>query len=127
MTLFILQHPDEVGKAIGTAPILRMGLKNCITFIGQNWGSHPEFCKFLSEHAQQCVLLWKLDKTDVVIHQRAHFRYCLLLDGSWRKAFRMWISSSKLQALLDVFEQLQQRFVAAIPEAAQQHYRKDPK
>lgn len=101
--LIILQHPSEVKNAIGTARILDLSLPHCQIIIGENFTEDNALNNILNDPSRQCYLLYpsnesipveSLNKMDV-IGQRTF----ILLDGTWRKAYKMFQLSNNLHQL----------------------------
>lgn len=112
--LIILQHPTEVKRAKGTAKILTLSLSNCHCFIGEDFSQHSPFNELLQQPGYDNLLLYpaenamelslqnipsakhksprqtKADKNSVRL---------ILLDGTWKKAFKMYQLSTNLHHL----------------------------
>lgn len=116
--LIILQHPSEVKNAIGTARILNLSLPQCQIIIGENFTDNDQLNEILNDPKQQCYLLYPNDDcitVDALVsnangivkgcHSGVHHsevkdkRTFILLDGTWRKAFKMYQSSTNLQSI----------------------------
>ncbi|KJY90716.1 DTW domain protein [Vibrio neptunius] len=102
--LVILQHPTETNRPMGTARILRLSLENSYLFEGENFTQHSELNKLLDEQGCQHFVLYPGEVS--VSHEevaKAFFRESkvriILLDGTWKKAYKMWQLSENLQAL----------------------------
>lgn len=100
--LIILQHPTEQKRPLGTARILSLSLANCRLLVGEDFREHDELNQLLAEpdvdhyvlypneHAQECtkISLTTARKTRVI-----------LLDGTWKKAYKMWQINTQLHDL----------------------------
>ena len=101
--VIILQHPSEQKQALATVPILQHCLKPLTVLVGEEFSheatvkaclSAPEACRvvFPSEGS----LVWKhssdVDSLDEI-------RYLIVLDGTWRKAKRIWHMNTWLHEL----------------------------
>lgn len=102
--LVILQHPTETNRPMGTARILRLSLENSYLFEGENFTQHSELNKLLTEEGYQHFVLYPGEVS--VSHEevaKAASREgkvrIILLDGTWKKAYKMWQLSENLQAL----------------------------
>ena len=102
--LVILQHPTETNRPMGTARILRLSLENSYLFEGENFTQHSELNKLLDEQGCQHFVLYPGEVS--VSHEevaKAASREgkvrIILLDGTWKKAYKMWQLSENLQAL----------------------------
>lgn len=101
--LVILQHPSEVKNAIGTARILNLSLENCDIIIGENFTDNTKLNQYLSDSNRDCYLLYpREDSVDINTHRisaKTKIQTYFLLDGTWKKAFKMYQLSENLQAL----------------------------
>ena len=110
----VLQHPSEVGKMKGTASLLALSLESCDVLVTDNVDQLVAFDSYQKDH--QLVLLYpseqaiELSATTITeltaINQgndttSESFKKLTLviLDGTWKKAYRMFMLSTKLQAL----------------------------
>lgn len=100
--LIILQHPTEAKRPLGTAKILSLSLVNCRTFIGENFTDHTELNTLLADEQYQHQVLF-LDGTSQAIssssNQTKQKQRVILLDGTWKKAYKMWQLSTNLHSL----------------------------
>ena len=100
--LIILQHPTEAKRPLGTAKILSLSLVNCRTFIGENFTDHTELNTLLADEKYQHQVLF-LDGTSQAIssssNQTKQKQRVILLDGTWKKAYKMWQLSTNLHSL----------------------------
>lgn len=102
--LIILQHPTEVKRAKGTANILKLSLANCDCFVGEDFSQHALLNERLQQNDYQNLLLYpSLEATELsqwVTHadQTKKVRL-ILLDGTWKKAFKIYQLSKNLHTL----------------------------
>ncbi|MEZ9058759.1 tRNA-uridine aminocarboxypropyltransferase [Vibrio pelagius] len=108
--LIILQHPSEEHRPMGTARILSLSLKNSVTFIGEDFSEHEELNLLLRDPNYQHAILYP-GESSVSVEQLSESSLngtakpklrIILLDGTWKKAFKMWQVSSNLQQLATV-------------------------
>lgn len=106
--LIILQHPGEVKNAIGTARILNLSLPQCQIIIGEDFTDNTQLNDILNDRTRQCFLLYPSEESIAVEYLAGNEssnrdtnikRTFILLDGTWRKAFKMYQSSINLQKL----------------------------
>lgn len=86
---------------MGTAKILSLSLVNCRTFIGENFTDHVELNALLDDEQYQHQVLF-LDGTSQAIsssNQTKQKQRVILLDGTWKKAYKMWQLSTNLHSL----------------------------
>ncbi|MEH6452332.1 MAG: tRNA-uridine aminocarboxypropyltransferase [Psychromonas sp.] len=95
--LHVLQDPSEEKKAIGTARILDLSLQRSKTTVGEyfdpaNFILDNSYLVFPSEQAIPASELAQRTQID----SNSQF---ILLDGSWKKAYKLLMSNPFLQAL----------------------------
>jgi len=101
--LIILQHPSEVKNAIGTARILNLSLSNCRIIVGEDFTDNTELNHYLNDNDRNCFLLYPSENsinvaelTIATSNQRSTY---IIIDGTWRKAFKMYQSSTNLHVI----------------------------
>ncbi|NVK39352.1 MAG: DTW domain-containing protein [Gammaproteobacteria bacterium] len=93
--LVILQHPSEQKQALATVPILKQCISPIDVWVGEDFSGHPKL-QALLEKPQTCRILfpseesdnWSLD--DPALAVQANIQYLIIIDGTWRKAKRIW-------------------------------------
>ncbi|NOI87652.1 DTW domain-containing protein [Vibrio sp. 99K-1] len=99
--LIILQHPSEEHRPMGTARILSLSLKNSVTIVGEDFSDNEQLNAMLADTQYQHVILYPSEHSapvESVTRPNKKLRV-ILLDGTWKKAFKMWQVSSNLHAL----------------------------
>jgi len=113
-TVLVLQHPSEVKQTKGTIALLSRSLSNCQVIVGEDFSQDDKVNTMLANH--QALLLYPsaestelsltnnafdgiYDKDEEKPHQP---KLLIILDGTWKKAYRMFMLSSNLQALTQV-------------------------
>ncbi len=107
--IVILQHRSEQSQALATAPILELSLAHCQVLVGENFTDNEALNALLNDPIYQCVLLYPSEQA-VEVSQLAYQHHgqnektlcVILLDGTWKKAYKMWQLSSNLHALPNV-------------------------
>lgn len=107
--LHILQDPSEEKKAIGTARILDLSLQRCKISIGETFDAglfdlDNSYLLFPDPAAIPVSELHAMQNT--TINQQSQF---ILLDGSWKKAYKLLMSNPFLQALPKVVINVDQK------------------
>lgn len=112
INVVILQHPNEVNHTKGTAYLLAKSLNQCQIIVGENFSDNTELHAVLTQY--QALLLYPSERAEVLssavsIVEHTHKaglaqkEPCLIiLDGTWKKAYRMLMLSKNLQALTQV-------------------------
>ncbi|WNC73925.1 tRNA-uridine aminocarboxypropyltransferase [Thalassotalea psychrophila] len=97
-----LQHPSEEKQAKGTAMLAHLSLQNSSIIIGENFNEDETLNNIINDDENNVLLLYpeasslvanKL--TDTMISKTV----ILILDGTWKKAYRMYQLSTNLHRL----------------------------
>ncbi|MGI9897495.1 tRNA-uridine aminocarboxypropyltransferase [Vibrio natriegens] len=103
--LIILQHSSEEHRPLGTARILKLSLDNCTCLIGEDFSQDESLNNLLAdgdyEHlilypSEQSVCLSEVEEEKRINNKKIRL---LLLDGTWKKAYKMWQLSTNLHDL----------------------------
>ena len=106
--LYILQHPYEVAHPKGTAALLVASLQQAEIRVGEDFSRDRWLNDLLADPSLRCYLLWpdeeaispaELREKMASISLGATDVAFILLDGTWRKAFRMLQSNPALARL----------------------------
>lgn len=112
--ILVLQHPSEVTQTKGTVALLAHSLERIKVFVGEDFTQHKELQKELGCYEGNVSLLYPSDKAinvaDVALslpegsssNEECHRikKHCLIvLDGTWKKAYRLFMLNDFLQAL----------------------------
>ncbi|NRA71190.1 MAG: DTW domain-containing protein [Gammaproteobacteria bacterium] len=100
--IVILQHPSEVKHAKGTAKIAELSLRRCQVIVGENFNQNVEFQALFNEPSRQVMLLYPQDNAispEDVNTQVLNNLTIIVLDGSWKKAYKMYCLNPVLQQL----------------------------
>jgi len=101
--LGILQHPSEQYQAKGTARLAQLCLQDCQLWVGESLADLADLQAWLA--AKPTFLLFptqdapSLSAADLGAHFMPSEVQVLLLDGTWRKAFRLLQCNPVLQYL----------------------------
>jgi len=97
--VLVLQHPDEVDQAKGTARLLRLGLARCRVAVGEAFDACA-LLALLDGDVAGSALLYPADapRTGPTL-PAASPRRLVVLDGTWRKSRRMLYANPLLQTL----------------------------
>ena len=110
--VLVLQHPNEVKHSKGTVALLQRSLSACQVFVGENFSEHTELNELLTHY--QGLLLYPSEQAQVLQRPQgrsenfisdcaAHKpKLLIILDGTWRKAYRMLMLSPNIQALTQI-------------------------
>ena len=110
--VLILQHPSEIKQSKGTVALLKRSLNNCHVLIGEDFSNNAELNTIIDKH--NALLLYPSDnaqtlncsfentqKTDAEAKINKQ-PLLIILDGTWKKAYRMFMLSTNLHCLQHV-------------------------
>ena len=110
--MVLLQHPKEQGHTKGTADLLRLSLSNCQIIVGEDFSGNEALNSLLANSPGQVYLLYPAEKAEILTSPTAQentesgdaprlpgHKVLLLLDATWKKAFKMYSLSSNLKQL----------------------------
>ncbi len=106
--LYILQHPYEVAHPKGTAALLAASLQQAEIRVGEDFSGDTWLNDLLADPSLRCYLLWPDEEAISPVELRQQMESVssgatsvafILLDGTWRKAFRMLQSNPALARL----------------------------
>ncbi len=104
----ILQHPSEVKQTKGTVALLANSLLHCQVIVGENFSQDEQLAQVLENH--QAMLLYPSDDALVLSEQAIVLPKenttkppcIIILDGTWKKAYRMFMLSKNLHNLMHI-------------------------
>lgn len=100
--VWILQHPSETKQAKGSAILTNLSLQKSKILVGEDFSRHDELNALIADTSRKVYLLYPHKSANVVVpvNKSEQQRVVLLvLDGTWKKAYKMYQMSSNLQAL----------------------------
>lgn len=105
--IHILQHPAEVGHPKGTAALLAASLSRVHLHVGESFADADWLATLLADPKVRCAVLWPDETALTLAEAKAQWGgldegltvHFILLDGTWRKAYRMLHSNPALLAL----------------------------
>lgn len=121
----ILQHPSEVKQPLGTARILALSLDKCKIFVGEDFSEHKMLREKLNRADLNTLVLYPNSHSHLLtsesstndsttgLNASAKRIHLLILDGTWKKAFKIYQSNPQLHHLTCVH----------LPENLQGNYR----
>ncbi|WP_440874230.1 tRNA-uridine aminocarboxypropyltransferase [Thalassotalea sp. PLHSN55] len=110
VNVVILQHPTEVSQSKGTVPLLFHSLSQCQIIEGEDFTENPQLNALLNDKSKQVLLLYPSEQaieltqlcnsTNVSINNDE--LTIILLDATWKKAYRMYMLSQNLHQLAHI-------------------------
>lgn len=106
--VIILQHPSEVKQTKGTVTLLSQSLSKVDLFIGEDFTHNAALLTLMRHYRGKVALLYPSDKAVVMTEDNTDntqvdfqdIRCLIVLDGTWKKAFKLYMSNPFLQSLL---------------------------
>lgn len=98
----ILQHPSELKQSLATVPLLKLCLQPLNIFVGEDFTDHDDLHTLLARHKNIRVLYPHVDAAEWslgAVSKSDEVDLLLVIDGTWRKAKRIWLSNPFLQTL----------------------------
>lgn len=98
--LLILQHPREVKHPLNSARIADLSLSNCTIKVGEDFSDDEELQELIAN--KHCCLLFPTPTAETAnnyCEQHEKPELCIILDGTWRKARKMYHLNPCLQEL----------------------------
>ncbi|GGD71665.1 DTW domain-containing protein [Lacimicrobium alkaliphilum] len=101
--ILILRHPSEEKHAKNTVPLLQLSLKNIGVYSGETPADFLEPRRWCNDNKQDIAVLYPNRKskplTEGGIENIYSLKGLVLIDGTWRKAYKIWHSNPWLQQL----------------------------
>lgn len=106
----ILQHPQEVKQSKGSVPLLLNSLAHCQTIEGEDFSDNEQLNGLLNDTQRQVLLLYPSEQArPLEHHNQVEFSRVkkkkltlLLIDATWKKAYRIYMLSKNLHELKHV-------------------------
>ena len=110
--VLVLQHPSEVKQSKGTVALLQRSLNHCQVIVGEDFSENSELNNILATH--HALLLYPSEQAQELSlticnlkQEHAEIKHhkpllLIILDGTWKKAYRMYRLSKNLQPLIAV-------------------------
>jgi len=103
----VLLHPKEVKQSKGTLPLLAHSLSNIVIIEGEDFSHNEQLNDILAQYNQQAALLYPSETAGVLlksvsstaIANHNDYNCLILLDATWKKAYRMYMLSKNLQLI----------------------------
>jgi len=117
--VIVLQHPSEIKQSKGTVGLLQQSLTNCEVIVGETFDQCQVLAQRLSHYGEKVVLLYPSEQALTVnfsalnvvkkrsLHecrenQLGEIKCMIILDGTWKKAYRMFMLNSCLHKIKHV-------------------------
>jgi len=110
--VIVLQHPSEVKQSKGTVSLLQQSLTNFEVIVGETFADSDILRQRLIQYADKIVLLYPSNQaltvsfpaltitdnnqSEDIERKLSEIKCIIILDGTWKKAYRMFMSNSCL-------------------------------
>ncbi|GLX80072.1 DTW domain-containing protein [Thalassotalea insulae] len=97
----VLQHPSEVKQVKGTATLLVNSLASAEVFVGEDFAEHQDLLSILTKYQGHIALLYPSEHAVTIDagDYQSDIRCLILLDGTWKKAYRLFMINRFLHHL----------------------------
>jgi len=104
VSVIVLQHPDETNNPKGSAIIAELGLQQYQRWVGEDFRRHADLNRLLEQKGSAMAILFPSDLAVEVNEgwlsaHASRVKYLLVIDGTWRKARKIWQLSTNLHAV----------------------------
>lgn len=103
INIIILQHKSETKHALNTARILVKSLKNILLLTGEDFTNNEELNAIIESGDNKCALIFPADQAEILSTENkaswSHITHLILIDGTWRKAKKVFYLSRNLHTL----------------------------
>lgn len=106
--LVILQHPSETKHPLNTVRIMSKSFKNILIFKGEDFNQHQLLNEILANPENNVLLLYPGPQSQTLssksfesVQQKNQkpITHLIVIDGTWRKAKKIFLTSQNLQML----------------------------
>ncbi|MDO6447598.1 tRNA-uridine aminocarboxypropyltransferase [Colwellia sp. 1_MG-2023] len=100
----VLQHPSEEKQSKGTVTLLSQSLASCQVFIAEDFTEHEAFLAVLKQYKGHIALVYPSEQAEIIKenannHLANDIKCIILLDGTWKKAYRIYMINEVLQKI----------------------------
>lgn len=100
--VWFLQHPLEVKQSKGSVTLAHLSLQHSRVLIGENFSQCSELNQIINNPIYQVLLLYPGESAQQVTTlelKKQQKTVLVILDGTWKKAYKMYQLSTNLQQL----------------------------
>ena len=99
--LVVLQHPSESKHPLNTVRIMKKSFQEMTVLVGEDFSTDLKLNTLLCDPKNECALLYPGDNAVVLNTQQIakNITHLILLDGTWRKAKKIFMLSKNLHSL----------------------------
>ncbi len=98
--LIVLQHPTESKHPLNTVRIMKKSFKEITVMVGEDFTSDLKLNTLICDPKNECALLYPHTTSEILDEKNKRpITHLLMIDGTWRKAKKIFLLSKNLQAL----------------------------
>lgn len=101
--IIILQHPSEVNHAKNSAKLIQLCVPNSEIWVGENPEDFSRLISWISAQQESACLVYPNDNSKpletTISRERCAPPALILLDATWRKAYKLWMNNPWLHTL----------------------------
>ena len=104
--VIVLQHPKEQGQSKNTVTLLQGSLTKCQVFIGETFQQNTALIELIESFQGNIALLYPSEQAIVLSEtaenncQQTPLAAIIIIDATWKKAYKMYQLNSFLQQML---------------------------
>lgn len=103
VSVLVIQHPSEVKQAKGSLTLLANSLITCQVIVTDDVDNSEEFHDYLKQYDGDVALLYPSENSELISqYSNTKISALILIDATWKKAYRLYVTSSILQSLQQV-------------------------
>lgn len=100
--LIILQHPSETTHALNTVKLMKKSFLNITLLIGEDFSDHEDLNSIIKNPLYSLALLYPTSKSSPLSKMsqpEIPITHLILLDGTWKKAHKIYTLSRNLHQI----------------------------
>ncbi len=99
--LIVLQHPSESKHPLNTVRIMKKSFQEMTVLVGEDFNNDLRLNTLLCDPNNECALLYPGETAKVLDNnsENRELTHVILIDGTWRKAKKIFLLSKNLQTL----------------------------
>lgn len=98
--LIILQHSSETDHALNTVALMKKSYQKFTLLIGEDFSDNSELNSLIQDKSNHVALLYPKDNSSLLTKGNSQaITHLILIDGTWKKANKIFRLSKNLQAL----------------------------
>lgn len=120
--ILILQHPTEKKHPLNTIKIAQMSFSNITVLVGEDFSDSLELKKFMAEHSAHLIFPTQDSHSAVTPTQKQEIEAIILIDGTWKKAKKIYYQTICLHHLTAIHLDLKSPSIYKIRKEPKEFY-----